>query len=65
MKDMKVAYQINKKGRKREIIRIIKGATKVYDMMKIGSSWKKRIRRVKVLPPGSTNSCPAPKRDTL
>ena len=64
MKDLKVAYKITKKGRKVEMIRIINGATKVDYMMKIGSSWKKRIRRVKVLPPGSTKSCPAPMRDT-
>ena len=51
MKDMKLAYKK---------IRIIKGATKVNDMIEIGSSWEKKIRRVKVLPPGSTKSCQLP-----
>ena len=51
MKDMKLA---NKK------IRIIKGATKVGDMMEIGIHSTKWIKRVKVLLPGSTKSCPVP-----
>ena len=58
MKDMKLAYKK---------IRIIKGATKVDDMMKIGiqgRKWINWIKRVKVLPPGLTKSCPAPMRDT-
>ena len=51
MKDMELAY---------ERIRIIKGATKVGDMMEIGIHSTKWIKRVKVLLPGSTKSSPVP-----
>ena len=55
-KDMKLAYKR---------IRIIPGATKVGDMMEEDIHREKWIKRAKVLLPGSTKSCPAPKRDTL